>query len=147
MRGRRNPQMTMLAFIDLEERVPVNHPLRMIKRLADEALEVTRIRSVAGRLREKGPVVRRRPFLAPHHTISPAGLVGGGVGRARPGELSLAHRGVLFLDELPEFGHQVLDVMRQPLEDGVVSLGRARGTVSFPAKFMLIGAMNPCPCM
>jgi magnesium chelatase family protein len=112
----------------------------------DEALEVTRIYSVAGRLREHGPVIRRRPFRAPHHTISQAGLVGGGVGWARPGELSLAHRGVLFLDELPEFGHQVLDVMRQPLEDGVVSLGRARGTISFPAKFMLVGAMNPCPC-
>jgi magnesium chelatase family protein len=77
---------------------------------ADEALEVTRIYSVAGRLREHGPVIRRRPFRAPHHTISRAGLVGGGVGRARPGELSLAHRGVLFLDELPEFGHEMLEV-------------------------------------
>ncbi len=112
----------------------------------EEGLEVTRIYSVAGRLQEHGSVIRRRPFRSPHHTISPAGLVGGGVGWARPGELSLAHRGVLFLDELPEFSHQVLEVMRQPLEDGIVSLGRARGTLSFPAKFMLVGAMNPCPC-
>jgi magnesium chelatase family protein len=112
----------------------------------DESLEVTRIYSVAGRLKEHGSLVRRRPFRAAHHTISPAGLVGGGTGWAKPGELSLAHRGVLFLDELPEFGHTVLDLMRQPLEDGIVSLGRARGTTVFPARFMLVGAMNPCPC-
>ncbi|MFN8525733.1 MAG: YifB family Mg chelatase-like AAA ATPase [Chloroflexota bacterium] len=112
----------------------------------DESLEVTRIYSVAGRLLEQGSMIRRRPFRSPHHTISQAGLVGGGVGWARPGELSLAHRGVLFLDELPEFSHQVLEVMRQPLEDGVVSLGRARGTLTFPARFMLVASMNPCPC-
>ncbi|MCC7368394.1 MAG: YifB family Mg chelatase-like AAA ATPase [Chloroflexi bacterium] len=112
----------------------------------EEALEVTRIYSVAGRLHEHGSLVRRRPFRAPHHTISPAGLVGGGAGWAKPGELSLAHRGVLFLDEMPELSQTVLEVMRQPLEDGVVSIGRSRGTVVFPARFMLVGAMNPCPC-
>jgi magnesium chelatase family protein len=112
----------------------------------DEALDVTRIYSVGGLLPSDSPVIRRRPFRAPHHTISNAGLVGGGVGWPRPGEISLAHRGVLFLDEIPEFGHHALEVLRQPLEDGIVSIGRAKGTVSFPAKFMLIGAMNPCPC-
>jgi magnesium chelatase family protein len=112
---------------------------------SDESLEVTRIYSVAGQLNNTA-LIRRRPFRSPHHTISQAGLVGGGVGVARPGELSLAHRGVLFLDEMPEFNQQALEVMRQPLEDGMVSIGRSKGTVSFPSRFMLVGSMNPCPC-
>jgi magnesium chelatase family protein len=111
----------------------------------DEALEVTRIHSVCGRLPAGSPMITSRPFRSPHHTISNVGLVGGGRW-PRPGEISLSHRGVLFLDELPEFGLSVLEVLRQPLEDGVVTISRAAGSVTFPAKLMLIGAMNPCPC-
>jgi len=111
----------------------------------DESLEVTKIYSVAGLLPSDTPLIRHRPFRAPHHTISQAGLVGGGHW-PRPGEISLAHRGVLFLDELPEFGTRTLEVMRQPLEDHKVVISRSTGTLTFPANFILIGAMNPCPC-
>lgn len=111
----------------------------------DEALEVTRIYSVRGLLPPETPLVRDRPFRSPHHTTSHAGLVGGGTW-PRPGEISLAHRGVLFLDELPEFSVQTLEVLRQPLEDRRVTLARASGTLSFPASVTLIAAMNPCPC-
>ncbi len=111
----------------------------------DEVLQVTKIYSVGGMLPADRPLVRQRPFRAPHHTISHAGLVGGGR-FPRPGEISLANYGVLFLDELPEFSQQALETLRQPLEDRVVTISRAAGTVSFPANFTLIAAMNPCPC-
>jgi magnesium chelatase family protein len=111
----------------------------------DEALDVTRIYSVADQLPPEIPLVRNRPFRAPHHTISHAGLVGGG-NWPHPGEISLAHRGVLFLDEFPEFGPRVLEVMRQPIEDKVVTISRAQGSLTFPANFQLVAAMNPCPC-
>jgi magnesium chelatase family protein len=110
----------------------------------EEALEVTRIYSVRGLLPPDMPLVRDRPFRAPHHTTSHAGLVGGGTW-PRPGEISLAHRGVLFLDELPEFSVQTLEVLRQPLEDRRISIARASGTISFPANVTLVAAMNPCP--
>lgn len=111
----------------------------------DEALEVTRIASVAG-LNIGGGLVARRPFRAPHHSTTSAGLVGGGAPLARPGELSLAHHGVLFLDELPEFPRQVLEMLREPIESGEVSLSRAAGVVVYPARALVIAAMNPCPC-
>jgi magnesium chelatase family protein len=111
----------------------------------EEALETTKIHSVAGVLDARAGLVGTRPFRAPHHTISDAGLIGGGV-IPRPGEVSLAHNGVLFLDELPEFPRNVLEVMRQPLEDGTVCIARAAMSLSFPARFMLAAAMNPCPC-
>ncbi len=111
----------------------------------EEALEVTKIYSITGMLPPDTPLMRQRPFRSPHYTISNAGLVGGGHW-PKPGEISLSHRGVLFLDELPEFGHAVLEVLRQPLEDKVVTISRAQGSVTFPANFTLVGAMNPCPC-
>ena len=106
---------------------------------------MTRIYSVADQLPPETPLIRNRPFRAPHHTISHAGLVGGG-NWPHPGEISLAHRGVLFLDELPEFGTRVLEVLRQPMEDKVVTISRAQGSLTFPANFQLVAAMNPCPC-
>lgn len=111
----------------------------------DEALDVTRVYSIADQLPSGTPLIQNRPFRAPHHTISHAGLVGGG-NYPRPGEISLAHRGVLFLDELPEFASKTLEVLRQPLEDKIVTIARARGSLTFPANFMLIAALNPCPC-
>ena len=127
---------TMLA-----KRLPsILTPLRF-----EEALETTKIHSVAGVLNKDEGLVTHRPFRAPHHTISDAGLIGGGM-IPRPGEVSLAHNGLLFLDELPEFPRNVLEVMRQPLEDGTVTIARAAMSLSFPARFMLAAAMNPCPC-
>jgi len=111
----------------------------------EEALETTRIYSAVGLVPEGQALVTTRPFRAPHHTISDAGLIGGGA-MPRPGEVSLAHHGVLFLDELPEFKKNVLEVMRQPLEDGQVTVSRAAMSLTFPARFMLVAAMNPCPC-
>jgi len=111
-----------------------------------EAIETTKVHSVAGVLGHDDGILQGRPFRAPHHTISDAGLVGGGAGVARPGEVSLAHNGVLFLDELPEFPRNTLEVLRQPLEEGSVTIARANMTLSFPARFMLVAAMNPCPC-
>ena len=125
----------------LAKRVPTILPPLTL----EEALETTKIHSIAGALPAHQAVVHGRPFRAPHHTISDAGLLGGGT-HPMPGEVSLAHNGVLFLDELPEFHRNVLEVMRQPLEDGVVTIARAAASVAFPCRFMLVAAMNPCPC-
>jgi len=112
----------------------------------EEALETTKIHSVAGQLPKGIPLVTMRPFRSPHHTISDAALVGGGMGVVKAGEISLAHHGVLFLDELPEFARNVLEVLRQPLEDRSISISRTKMSVEYPANFMLICSMNPCPC-
>lgn len=111
-----------------------------------EALDVTRIHSVAGLIGEEARLVEERPFRTPHHNVSTAGLVGGGSGVARPGEAALAHNGVLFMDELPMFRRDALDALRGPLEDGIVRIARSGGTVTFPCRFSLVAAMNPCPC-
>ena len=120
-------------------------PSILPKMTIEESLEVTKIYSVSGLLPSDTPLITQRPFRSPHYTISHAGLVGGGRW-PRPGEISLSHRGVLFLDEFPEFGHATLEVLRQPLEDRLVTISRAQGSVTFPANFMLVAAMNPCPC-
>ena len=112
----------------------------------EEAIETTQVHSVAGVLPKGIGILSARPFRAPHHTVSDAGLLGGGAGIPRPGEVSLAHHGVLFLDELPEFARNVLELLRQPLEERSVSLARAAMTLTFPASFLMIAAMNPCPC-
>ena len=127
---------TMLA-----KRLPTILPRMQL----EEALETTKIHSVAGFMQHDRALIATRPFRSPHHTISDAGLIGGGH-HPRPGEVSLAHNGVLFLDELPEFNRNVLEVLRQPLEDGFVTIGRATISVTYPGRFMLAAAMNPCPC-
>ncbi len=125
----------------ISQRIPTILP----EPIFEEAIETTRIYSAAGRLGPNGSIMTIRPFRSPHHTVSDAGLIGGGM-IPRPGEVSLAHNGVLFLDELPEFRKNVLEVLRQPLEDGQVTISRAQIAITFPARFMMIAAMNPCPC-
>ena len=110
-----------------------------------EALETTKIHSVAGKIHNKGGLMTNRPFRSPHHLASQVAIVGGGA-NPQPGEISLAHNGILFLDELPEFGRGVLEVMRQPLEDKIITIARAKNTIEYPSNFMFIASMNPCPC-
>ncbi len=112
----------------------------------EEAIETTKVHSIAGLITKGAGLLHQRPFRAPHHTISDAGLIGGGTGAPRPGEVSLAHNGLLFLDEFPEFPRNVLELLRQPLEDLAVTIARSNMTLSFPSSFMLVAAMNPCPC-
>ena len=111
----------------------------------EEALEITKIHSIAGTLKENIPIITTRPFRSPHHTISATSLVGGGR-MPKPGEISLAHYGVLFLDELPEFNQHTLEVLRGPLEDGAVTISRVNGSFTYPCEFMFVASMNPCPC-
>ena len=111
----------------------------------EEALEITKIHSVAGALPHDMPMITKRPFRAPHHTISPASLIGGGK-IPKPGEISLAHHGVLFFDELPEFNKNTLEIMRGPLEDGIVTISRVSASLTYPCNFMFVASMNPCPC-
>ena len=111
----------------------------------EECLEITKIHSISGNLSEKNPIINTRPFRSPHHTISSVSLVGGGR-YPKPGEISLAHYGVLFLDELPEFNRSTLEVLRGPLEDGEITIGRSAQVLTYPSKFMLVASMNPCPC-
>lgn len=111
----------------------------------EEALEITKIHSIAGILKQDTPIITTRPFRSPHHTISGVSLVGGGR-IPKPGEISLAHYGVLFLDELPEFNQHSLEVLRGPLEDGIVTISRVNGSFTYPCEFMFVSSMNPCPC-
>ncbi len=121
-------------------------PTIMPEMTTDESYEVTKIYSIAGHLTRKSGLVQERPFRAPHHTVTATALIGGGSQIPRPGECSLAHGGILFLDEMPEFSRHVLEVLRQPLESGLVTIGRSKQVFTFPARFLLVGSLNPCPC-